>query len=184
MLSVRHDLEAEFSSATFHPLFRSTHSFQTCAGDPVARLMTFLPFISRSNFLVVENAPEKRSQRRRRRDFRDFNWSPCCRDTKVVGTLNFPREKRKKGKKERKERREKKTSHPRIAHGQRYPLPCLQWSSEVVEWEQGSGPKGPMSCRTQGWISRRPEGEYIRPKKTDGGYWRWIWGLEGLESWI
>ena len=43
-------------------------------------------------------------------------------------------------------------------------MPCLEWSSEVVEWEQGSGPKGPMSCRTQGVISRRPEGENIRPK--------------------
>ena len=46
------------------------------------------------------------------------------------------------------------TSHPRIAHGQRYPMPCLGWSSEVVEWEQGSGPRGPMSCKTQEWISR------------------------------
>ena len=35
-----------------------------------------------------------------------------------------------------------------------------EWSSEEVEWEQGSGPKGPMSCRTQGGISRRPS---IRP---------------------
>ena len=49
------------------------------------------------------------------------------------------------------------TSHPRIAHGQRYPMPCWEWSSEEVEWEQGSGPKGPMSCRTQGGISIRPE---------------------------
>ena len=47
-------------------------------------------------------------QWRRRRDFRDFNWSPCCRDTVVVGTLNFSREKRKKGKKEGKERKERK----------------------------------------------------------------------------
>ena len=41
------------------------------------------------------------------------------------------------------------TSHPRIAHGQRYPMPCLEWLAEEVEWEQGSSPKGPMSCRTQ-----------------------------------
>ena len=34
-----------------------------------------------------------------------------------------------------------------------------------MDLEQGSGPKGPMSCRTQGVISRRPEGEYIRPKR-------------------
>ena len=25
------------------------------------------------------------------------------------------------------------TSHPRIAHGQRYPMPCLEWSAEEVE---------------------------------------------------
>ena len=41
------------------------------------------------------------------------------------------------------------TSHPRIAHGQRYPMPCWEWLAEEVEWEQGSGPKGPMSCRTR-----------------------------------
>ena len=86
-----------------------------------------------------------------------------------MGTISCGTEKwdqgRKKGRKtERKEER-KKTSHPRIAHGQRYPMPCLEWSSEVVDLEQGSGPKGPMSCRTQGVISRRPEGEYIRPKR-------------------
>ena len=56
-----------------------------------------------------------------------------------------------------------KTSHPRISHGQRYPMPCLEWSAEEVEWEQGSGPKRPMSCRTQGWISIRPEKAYLRP---------------------
>ena len=44
------------------------------------------------------------------------------------------------------------TSHPRIGHGQWYPMACLEWSGEVVEWEQG------MSCRTQGGISRHPEG--------------------------
>ena len=59
--------------------------------------------------------------------------------------------------KHRQRGKESETSHPRIAHGQRYPMPCLEWSTEEVEWEQGSGPKGPMSCRTQGWISRRPE---------------------------
>ena len=42
-------------------------------------------------------------------------------------------------------------------------MPCLEWSAEEVEWEQGSGPKGPMSCRTQGWISLRPEKAYFRP---------------------
>ena len=42
-------------------------------------------------------------------------------------------------------------------------MPCLEWSAEEVEWEQGSGPKGPMSCRTQGWISIRPEKAYLRP---------------------
>ena len=52
---------------------------------------------------------------------------------------------------------------PRIAHGQRYPMPCLEWLVEEVEWEQGSGPKGPMSCRTQGWISIHPEKAYLRP---------------------
>ena len=55
------------------------------------------------------------------------------------------------------------TSHPRIAHGQRYTMPCWEWSNEEVEWEQGSGPKGPMSCRTQGWISIRPERACLRP---------------------
>ena len=49
------------------------------------------------------------------------------------------------------------------AHGQQYPIPCSKWSAEEVEWEQGSGPKGPMSCRTQGWISIRPERAYLRP---------------------
>ena len=29
----------------------------------------------------------------------------------------------------------------------------------------GSGPKGPMSCRTQWWISIRPENAYLRPKE-------------------
>ena len=52
------------------------------------------------------------------------------------------------------------TSHPRIAHGQRYPMPCLEWLAAEVEWEQGSGPKGPMSCRTQGWFSIRSERAY------------------------
>ena len=43
------------------------------------------------------------------------------------------------------------------------PMPCLERLVEKLEWEQGSGPKGPMSCRTQGWISRRPERAYLRP---------------------
>ena len=55
-------------------------------------------------------------------------------------------------------RNKRRTSNPRIVHGQRYPMPCLEWSNEIVEWEQGSGLKEPMSCRTQGGISRRPEG--------------------------
>ena len=61
------------------------------------------------------------------------------------------------------------TSHPRIAHGQRYPMPCLEWSSRWVVLEQGSGPKGPMSCKTQGWIfwhDFRPLGANLR-----------LWGL-------
>ena len=32
---------------------------------------------------------------------------------------------RKEGRKEEKER-ERETTHPRIAHGQRYPMPCLE----------------------------------------------------------
>ena len=44
-------------------------------------------------------------------------------------------------------------------------MPCWEWLAEEVEWEQGSGPKGPMSCRTQGWISIRPEKAYLRPKE-------------------
>ena len=27
---------------------------------------------------------------------------------------------------------------------------CPAWSDQLKKWEQGSGPKGPMSCRTQG----------------------------------
>ena len=42
-------------------------------------------------------------------------------------------------------------------------MPCLEWLAEKLEWEQGSGPNWPMSCRTQGWISRRPERAYLRP---------------------
>ena len=44
-------------------------------------------------------------------------------------------------------------------------MPCLKWLAEEVEWEQDSGPKGPMSCRTQGWISIHPEKAYLRPKE-------------------
>ena len=76
------------------------------------------------------------------------------------------------------------TSHPRIAHGQRYPMPCWEWSTDEVEWEQGSRPKGLMSCRKQGGISKRPEGAYFRPQMTDLGRWKRIWLQEGrLETW-
>ena len=44
-------------------------------------------------------------QRRKGRDFRDFNCSPCCRDTKVVET---PKKKKRKRKEEKKEKKEKK----------------------------------------------------------------------------
>ena len=53
-------------------------------------------------------------QRRRTRDFRDFHGSPCCRDTTVVGTLNFPRENRKKGKKEGKESKKKEGKEKKV----------------------------------------------------------------------
>ena len=105
------------------------------------------------------------------------------------------------------------TSHPRIAHGQRYLMPCLEWLAEEVEWEQGSGPKKPMSCRTQGWISRCPEadlksgwqylvqksrfetwGAGLRPRGQICGLKSWFeawrvdlrsWGqIWGLESWF
>ena len=52
-------------------------------------------------------------------------------------------------------------SHQRFAHGQRHPMHCLELLAEEVEWEQGSGPKGPMSCRTQGWSSIYPEMAYL-----------------------
>ena len=42
-------------------------------------------------------------------------------------------------------------------------MPCLEWSAEEMEWEQGSGPKRRMCCRTQGWISLHPEKAYFRP---------------------
>ena len=51
-----------------------------------------------------------------------------------------------------KEWRNKETSHPRIVHGQRCLMPRLEWSAEEVQWEQGSGLKGPMSCGTTGCI--------------------------------
>ena len=63
-----------------------------------------------------------------------------------------------------------RTSHLRIAHGQRYPMPCLEWLALEVEWEQGSGPKGPMSCRTQGW--------------TVSSVWHYSMRILGLRSWI
>ena len=63
-------------------------------------------------------------------------------------------------------------------------MPCLEWSSDEVEWEQGSGSKGPKSCRALGWISRRPLGAYFRHQITASGQWMWIWGLEGrFEVW-
>ena len=40
--------------------------------------------------------------------------SPCCRDTTVVGTLNFPSEKRKKGKREGKERKRKEGKEKKV----------------------------------------------------------------------
>ena len=63
----------------------------------------------------------------------------------------------------------KQTSPPRIALGQQYPMPCLEWSSERVEWDQGGGPKGPMSYKTHGWKS---EGIWVA--------WFWAWEPWGL----
>ena len=61
------------------------------------------------------------------------------------------------------------------------------------------GPKGPISCRTQGWISKRRPSillpSFHPPSPWWGiyqawedfkylGYWRWIWSLEGkFEVW-
>ena len=42
-------------------------------------------------------------------------------------------------------------------------MPCLEWSAKEVEWEQRSSPRGPMSCKTQGWISIHPEKAYLKP---------------------
>ena len=56
----------------------------------------------------------------------------------------------------------KVTSHPRIAHGQRYPMPCWEWSSEEVEWQQG---RCPVEHRGKFWDVRpsvHPEGAYFR----------------------
>ena len=47
------------------------------------------------------------------------------------------------------------TSHSRIAHGQRYPMLCLEWSNEEEAWEQSSSHNGLMSYKTRG-ISRHP----------------------------
>ena len=66
-----------------------------------------------------------------------------------------------------------------------------------VQWEQGSSPKGPMSCRTQGWISRRPERANLRafgclelgperfdfgPERDDFGTKRVDFGSERVDS--
>ena len=121
-----------------------------------------------------------------------MKWSKiaksCERDAKMISWLRG--EKMNKGKSSlmrdevMNEDEQGKTSHPRIAHGQRYPMPCLEWSNEVMEWEQGSVPKGRMSCRTQGGISRRPEGAYFRPQMTNLGHLRHIWRLEGrIKAW-
>ena len=53
-------------------------------------------------------------------------------------------------------------SHPLILHPY-VRLRPQRWLP--TEWEQGSGPKGPMSCRIQGWISIRPERAYLRPER-------------------
>ena len=45
----------------------------------------------------------------------------------------------------------------------RAPDALLGVMAEEEEWEQGSGPKGPMSCRTQGWMFIHPERAYLRP---------------------
>ena len=44
------------------------------------------------------------------------------------------------------------TSHPRIAHGQRYPMPCLEWLVKELEWEQRSGHRGEFSYVLRGHI--------------------------------
>ena len=55
----------------------------------------------------------------------------------------------------------RRTSHPRIAHGQWY----TEWSAEEVKWEQGRGPKRPMSCkayfRPLGQFSMIFNGNYV-----------------------
>ena len=58
-----------------------------------------------------------------------------------------------------------------IAHGQRYPMPCLEWSSDVVEWEQGL-------------ISRRPVKAYFRPQITAPGQFSVQWAVapKGIKS--
>ena len=69
-------------------------------------------------------------------------------------------------------RRRVKTSHPRIALGQQYPMPCLEWSGEEVEWEQGSS-----------WYSVRHRGEYPNVMRYISGL-RWlILVIEGFEGW-
>ena len=54
------------------------------------------------------------------------------------------------------------------SHGQRYLMSPLEWLDEEEEWKQGR--------RTQKWISRSPEGAYVRTQmdlRTSGQ----IWGL-------
>ena len=40
-------------------------------------------------------------------------------------------------------------------------MPCLEWLAAKVEWEQGSGPKGPMSCRTQVYFQTSSDGTFF-----------------------
>ncbi len=47
-----------------------------------------------------------------------------------------------------------------------------------IESEQGSGPKGPMSCRTQGRISRHPEKAHLRADLID---WSTVMRREGAD---
>ena len=61
-------------------------------------------------------------------------------------------------------------------------LGIIQWRSGVKQ--QGIGPEGLMSCRTQGRISKCPEGAYFRLYMTNLGHWRHVWRLEGrIKAW-
>ena len=68
----------------------------TVGGRPVLPVLSTLAD-------VTHTQTHTHTQRRRRRDFRDFHGSPCCRDTKVVGTPM--KEGRKKGKREEEEKK-------------------------------------------------------------------------------